>query len=79
VSVIHSSASGLKHSFADPPYDTYTPSPSPPRPSGWLFGWDGAVIDQPGGGWSSMKWIAGKLGVAHYDPVNKNLRFTKHD
>jgi hypothetical protein len=46
---------------------------------GWLFGWDGAVIDQPGGGWSSMKWIAGKLGVAHYDPIDKNLRFTKHD
>jgi hypothetical protein len=46
---------------------------------GQFFGWDGVAVDGPGGAFGAMKWIGGKLAVAHQDPISKDLRFTKHD
>jgi hypothetical protein len=44
-----------------------------------LYGWDGVAIDNPGGAYSSMRRIADKLSIAHYDPVGHDLRFSEHD
>jgi hypothetical protein len=46
---------------------------------GQYFGWDGVWVDGPGGAFGAMKWIGGKLAVAHYDATNRDMRFTKHD
>jgi hypothetical protein len=47
------------------------------RPGGLIIGgWTTTTGDTPGGAWSSLAVINGKLSATHYDSVGGNLRFS---